>query len=292
LVAMVQLPTAQYPNIAAPEVQLLATYVGADALTVEESVSTPIEQQMNGVDNMIYMYSINTSTGQMRLSVDFAVGTDPNTDQVLTQMRYLQAEPQLPNDVRNYGVTTRKATSAPLVLFSLYSPKGTYDALFLGNYAYINLGIIPLAIASGAGAQALETQPELVAHHYTEAGLVEQAIPYWQQAGQRAIEHSAHVEAISHLTKGLELLKALPDTPERAQQELTLQTLLGSSVIAIKGFGVLEVEKGYGRARELCRQVGETPQLFTVLTGLRVFYLVREDLQTEHALAEQIMRLA
>ena len=88
------------------------------------------------------------------------------------------------------------------------------------------------------------------------------------------------------------MLKALPDTPERAQQELTLQTLLGSSVIAIKGFGVLEVEKGYGRARELCRQVGETPQLFTVLTGLRVFYLVREDLQTEHALAEQIMRLA
>ena len=84
----------------------------------------------------------------------------------------------MPNDVRNYGVTTRKATSAPLVLFSLYSPKGTYDALFLGNYAYINLGIIPLAIASGAGAQALETQPELVAHHYTEAGLVEQAIPY------------------------------------------------------------------------------------------------------------------
>jgi len=109
---------------------------------------------MNGVDNMIYMYSISPSTGQMRLSVDFAVGTDPNTDQVLTQMRYLQAEPQLPVDVRNYGVTTRKATSAPLVLFSLYSPKGTYDALFLGNYAYINLGIIPLAIASGAGAQA------------------------------------------------------------------------------------------------------------------------------------------
>lgn len=150
LVAMVQLPIAQYPNIAPPEVQLLATYVGADALTVEQSVSTPIEQQMNGVDNMIYMYSVNTSTGQMRLSVDFQVGTDPNTDQVLTEMRFLQAESQLPLDVRNYGVTTRKATSAPLALFSLYSPKGTRDALFLGNYAYINISD-PMTRVPGVG---------------------------------------------------------------------------------------------------------------------------------------------
>ena len=113
-----------------------------------------------------------------------------------------------------------------------------------------------------------ETQPEFLAHHYTEAGLIEQAIPYWQQAGQRAIERSANVEAISHLTKGLEVLKSLPDTPERAQQELTLQIALGAPLIATKGYAAPEVERVYTRARELCQQMGETPQLFPVLLGL------------------------
>ena len=101
LVAMVQLPIAQFPELAPPEILLQATYVGADALSLEESVATPIEQQLQGVDNMIYMTSINSSSGLMRLRVDFDVGTDPNTDQILTQMRYLQAESQLPIDVRN-----------------------------------------------------------------------------------------------------------------------------------------------------------------------------------------------
>jgi HAE1 family hydrophobic/amphiphilic exporter-1 len=139
VVSLVQLPIAQFPNIAPPEIQLQATYVGADALTVEESVATPIEQQMQGVDHMIYMYSTNASNGGMTLKVDFEVTTEPNTDQILVQMRYLQAESQLPLDVRNYGVTVKKSTSSPLALFSLYSPKGTYDALFLTNYAYINI---------------------------------------------------------------------------------------------------------------------------------------------------------
>ncbi|MEN6438750.1 MAG: multidrug efflux RND transporter permease subunit [Syntrophobacter sp.] len=139
LVAMSGLPTAQFPNIVPPEIQVKATYVGADAQTVEQSVATPIEQQMSGVDNMNYMYSINANNGQMTLYVNFDVKTDPNTDQILTQMRQSQAESQLPSDVRNYGVTVQKSTSAPLIMFALYSPNGTYDDIFLSNYSYINI---------------------------------------------------------------------------------------------------------------------------------------------------------
>ena len=137
-----------------------------------------------------------------------------------------------------------------------------------------------------------ETHPELIAHHYTEASLIAQAIPYWQQAGQRAIQRSANIEAISHLTKGLELLKTFPDTPERAQQELTLQITLGSALMAIKGYAAPEVGQVYTRARELCRQVGETPQLFFVLGGLNAFYQVRAEYQTARELAEQFLSLA
>ena len=137
-----------------------------------------------------------------------------------------------------------------------------------------------------------ETQPELLAHHYTEAGLIEQAIPYWQKAGQRAIQRSAYVEAISHLTKGLELLKTLPDTPERAQQELTCKLPWALPLMATKGYAAPEVEKAYTRARELCQQVGETPQLFPVLWGLWVFYLMRGELQTARELGEQLLSLA
>ena len=137
-----------------------------------------------------------------------------------------------------------------------------------------------------------ETQPELLAHHYTEAGLTAQAIPYWQQAGQRAVQRSANVEAIAHLTKGLELLQTLPDTPERAQQELMLQTTLGTPLIATKGYGAPAVERAYSRARELCQQAGEIPQLFPVLFGLWVSYLVRAELQTAHELGKQLLRRA
>jgi HAE1 family hydrophobic/amphiphilic exporter-1 len=150
IVAMVQLPIAQFPNLAPPEVQLTAQYLGADALAVEQSVATPIEQQLSGVDRMIYMSSVNSASGQLRLSVAFDVGTDPNTDQILVQMRYAQAESQLPVDVRNLGVNIRKSTGSPLALFSLYSPKGTYDALFLGNYAYININD-PMTRVPGVG---------------------------------------------------------------------------------------------------------------------------------------------
>jgi class 3 adenylate cyclase/tetratricopeptide (TPR) repeat protein len=140
--------------------------------------------------------------------------------------------------------------------------------------------------------ETAETQPELLAHHYTEAGFVGQAIPYWQKAGQIARQHSANVEAISHLTKGLGLLKTLEDTHERNQQELDLQTTLGPALMSTKGYASTEVEKIYTRALEICQQIGKTPQLFPVLRGLWEFYEVQGKLPTAHVLGEQLLSLA
>ncbi len=151
LVSLLGLPIAQFPNIVPPQIQVATTYVGADALTVEQSVATPIEQQVNGVQDMQYMYSVNSNNGQMTLNVFFGVETDSTTDQILTQMRQNQASSQLPTDVRNFGVTVNQATSAPLMIFALYSPDGTYDATFLANYAYINL-TNDLARVNGVGS--------------------------------------------------------------------------------------------------------------------------------------------
>src|SRR6059058_5147719 len=139
-VTITSLPVALFPDIAPPEVQVVATYVGADAQTIEQSVATPIEQQMSGVDNLNYMYSLNsTADGVMRLIVDYDVKTNPNTDLILTQIRETQAASQLPVDVTNFGVTVQKSLTSPLMLISLFSPTGTYDSKFLANYAYINL---------------------------------------------------------------------------------------------------------------------------------------------------------
>jgi HAE1 family hydrophobic/amphiphilic exporter-1 len=138
-VAMTKLPTAQYPDIVPPQIQVSTTYTGADAITIEQSVATPLEQQMNGVDYMIYMQSTNANDGTMTLKVTFDVETDINLDQVNTQNRVSQAQPNLPPDVNQFGLTVKKATSNPLLVVSLYSPKGTYDALFLGNFATINV---------------------------------------------------------------------------------------------------------------------------------------------------------
>ena len=140
--------------------------------------------------------------------------------------------------------------------------------------------------------QTVETQPELVAYHYTEAGLAAQAIPYWQQAGQRASQRSAATEAERHLTTALALLNTLPDFAERTQQELTLQTALGTVLLSTKGFAAPEVEQAYRRAWELCQQVGETPQLFPVLYGLWIFSGMRGDLQTAFAQAQHLLTLA
>jgi HAE1 family hydrophobic/amphiphilic exporter-1 len=138
-VAYLSLPTAQFPNIADPQIQVMANYTGADAATVAQSVATPIEQQMSGVDKMSYMYSLNASNGSMNLTVDFAVDSDVSTDQILSQMRASQANSQLPSQVIQNGVTVQKSTAAPLMLIDLYSPNGSFDNIFLANYAVINL---------------------------------------------------------------------------------------------------------------------------------------------------------
>jgi len=162
VVSFLGLPIAQFPKIVPPEARITTTYVGADAQTVEQSVATPIEQQMSGVDNLNYMFSINGSDGSLRLTTDFDIATDPNVDLILSQMRVTQAQSQLPADVNNFGVTVQKQLTAPLMLVGLYSPTNAYDSTFLANYAYINLndeltrvpGIASVAVF-GAGQYAM-----------------------------------------------------------------------------------------------------------------------------------------
>src|SRR6201998_902435 len=176
-VSVARLPVSQFPNIVPPEIQLLATYVGADAQTLEQSVATPIEQQINGVDRMNYMYSLNaTGNSQTTLVVNFDVSTDPNNDLILTQSRQTQAASQLPADVNNYGVTVQKSATAPLMLVGLYSPKGSRNAEFLANYAYINLndpiGRLPgVGHAQGFGAAQYAMRVGVKPDHLAELGI-------------------------------------------------------------------------------------------------------------------------
>jgi HAE1 family hydrophobic/amphiphilic exporter-1 len=160
--AALLLPVSLFPEIVPPEIVVSASYIGEDARTIEQSVATPIEQQMSGVDNMNYMYSVSANSGQMALTVNFDLNTDPNTDQILVQMRQTQAASQLPSSVIDLGVIVQKSFAAPLMVIALRSPDDSRDALFLSNYAYINLndaltrvrGISSVQI-SGAGEYAM-----------------------------------------------------------------------------------------------------------------------------------------
>src|SRR6202789_1204996 len=185
VVSMLQLPTAQFPNIAPPEIQVTAIYPGANAQTLEQAVATPIEQQLSGVDNMNYMYSTNANNGQTQITVDFGVQTDPNIDQVLTQLRVAQATSQLPPEVNTAGVTVQKSFSAPLMLVDLYSPNSSYDNVFLANYAYINLvdqltrvpGIAKvLVFGAGQYAMRIWVQPDKLAKLQVTVPQIIQAI--------------------------------------------------------------------------------------------------------------------
>jgi HAE1 family hydrophobic/amphiphilic exporter-1 len=139
LVAMSGLPVAQFPDIVPPQIIVNTTYTGADAQTIEQSVATPLEQQMSGADDLLYMQSTNANDGTMTLTVTFDVDTNPNIDQVNVQNRVAQAQPNLPADVNQFGLNLRKSTGIPTLIFALYSPQQTHDSLFLANYANINI---------------------------------------------------------------------------------------------------------------------------------------------------------
>src|SRR5215217_4391857 len=139
LIAMSGLPLALFPEILPPQIIVSTTYTGADAVTIEQSVSTPLEQQMNGVDNMLYMQSTNANDGTEQLTVTFGVETDVNIDQVNVQNRIAQAQPNLPTDVSQFGVSIQKSTGLPMMVIALFSPNRSHDALFLANYANINI---------------------------------------------------------------------------------------------------------------------------------------------------------
>jgi len=248
LVAMAGLPVAQYPNIVPPEVLVQANYLGADALTIEQSVATPIEQQMSGVDNMNYMFSLNPNNGLMRLTVNFDVKTDPNTDQVLAQLREAQSERQLPTDVRNLGVTVQKSLSAPLALIALYSPKGTYDATFLANYAYINLvdeltrvrGVASVTVF-GAGQYAMRcwVRPDLLAKlNITVPEIVEalQKQNTVNPAGQVGSEPSPPGQEFTYAIRAQGRL----ETPEDFGQ-IVLRATPGGSLVRLKDVARLEL---------------------------------------------------
>src|ERR1700752_1959307 len=171
IVAMLSLPTAQYPDIVPPEIMVQATYPGADAKTLAQAVATPVEQQMNGVDNMLYMSSVSANNGQATLYVDFDVKTNADTDQVLSQLRVAQAQSQLPSQVNAAGVVVQKSLTSPLMVLSLSSPNKRYDVNFLTNYAIINLqdeltripGVARIQVFGGQYALRVWLRPDQLA---------------------------------------------------------------------------------------------------------------------------------
>jgi len=241
-----RLPVAQFPDIAPPEIQILATYVGADAQTLEQAVATPIEQQMNGVDHLNYMYSLNaTGNSTTSLIVDFDVKTDPNTDFILAQARETQAASQLPTDVTNYGVTVRKSVTAPLMLIAVYSPHGTYDAKFLANYAYINL-TDPILRSPGVG-------------NVQVFGAGQYAMRLWVKPDQLAKLRTTVPEIISAIQAKNTVNPAgkIGGEPAPKGQEFTHTVLAQGRLVSPEEFGQIVVREspdgGIVRVRDVAR---------------------------------------
>jgi HAE1 family hydrophobic/amphiphilic exporter-1 len=229
LVTLFGLPISKFPRVVPPEVYIQANYIGADALTLEQSVATPIEERMSGVDNMNYLYSLNANNGLMRLYVNFDVATDPNVDHVLTQLRYSQAESQLPATVRDFGVIVQKSLSSPFMFISLFSPKGTHEASFLANYAYINMvdelsrvrGISQVNVF-GAGQYAMRIwiKPDLLAKLNLTVPEIITAIN-----GQNTVNPSGR----------------LGGSPAPAGQEFTISVLAQGRLVTQEQFGQIVV---------------------------------------------------
>lgn len=226
IVSILGLPIAQYPNIVPPEIFINTFYTGADAQTVEQAVATPIEQEMSGVDNMNYMYSLNANNGELRMFVNFDVKTDPNIDQVLAQIRKSQADSKVPQEVRNYGITVKKSQSSPLMVVNLYSPKDSYDAIFLANYAYINLN------------DQLTRVPGIASVNVFGAG--QYAMRIWVRPDQLAKLNITIPEIVNAIQKQNTVNPAgqVGSEPAPAGQEFTY---------AIRAQGRLETEEEFGK---------------------------------------------
>ena len=269
IVSMLGLPIAQFPNIADPQIQVKATYPGADALTVQQSVAVPIEQQMSGVDNMEYMYSLNANNGSMTLTVDFDVKTDPNTDQILAQMRQGQASSQLPSAVNNQGVIVQKSTAAPLVLFALYSPNKTYDGVFLANYAVINLndrmtrvpGIASVTVfGSGQYAIRLWVKPDRLAQMGITVPEIINAIQTQNTvnpAGQIGGEPVPQGQEYTYAVRSQGRLERSEDF-----EEIVLRAAPGGSIVRVKD--VARVELGAQNYTMLARLNGRPSALIAI----------------------------
>ena len=262
-VTIAALPVAQFPNIAPPEIWLQASYPGADAKTLEDAVTVPIEQQVNGVDNMAYMHSLNaTSNQQMTLIVDFDLKTDANTDLLLTQSREQLAAGQLPPEVNSYGVTLKKAATAPLMLIAIYSPHGTHDATWLANYAYINLND-PIARSYGIGqttvfgsgqyAMRLWVNPDQLAKlgiTVTDIANAIKAQNTVNPAGQVGGEPAAHGQQFTYAV----LAQSRLTTPEEFGNVIVRESPNGGTV-RVKD--VARVELGTQDYSMLCRLNGK-----------------------------------
>src|SRR6266850_1381722 len=250
-VTITSLPVAQFPNIVPPEIRLQATFVGADAKTLEQAVATPIEQQVNGVDNMDYMYSLNaTGNSQTTLSANFDLKTDPNIDLILLQSREQLAAAQLPPEVNNYGVTIKKSASAPLMLVSLSSPHGSHDEKFLANYATINLND-PIARLYGIGQT-------------TVFGAGDYAMRLWVKPDQLAKLNITITEIVNaiHTQNKVNPAGQLGGEPAPANQQFTYSVLAQGRLTSPEQFEKVVVREapdgGIVRVKDVARvELGE-----------------------------------